>query len=90
MELSCSNINFVFLYFRKRKPRKILYILGNGTSLYLSYISGSNFPSSKNEKSPFLKKLAMKKFLIFSQKKLFLYLRKRNLLISPKLLRLTF
>ena len=64
-------------------------ISGNGNSKK-TQISGSNFPCLKNEKKNTFKKTSRKKFLIFSQKKLFLCFRKGNILIFSELLKLTF
>ena len=59
MELSSFNIKKAFLIFRETEtPIKVLifqkvelfYILGNGNPKKTSYISGNDFPSSKNEK----------------------------------------
>ena len=62
---------------------ELSYISQNGNPT--SYISGRDFPSSKHLKNPPREKLLIlqetegpKKFLIFSQGKLFLYFRKRK------------
>ena len=57
--------NRTFLYFRKRKPLKT------------SYISGSNFPCSKNEKK---KKALLKNFLCFGKMELFRSKLKKHLI----------
>ena len=57
MELSSSNIKKFLIYSRKKvfllfweteTPKKLFIF----QETELSYISGSNFPSSKNEKNP--------------------------------------
>ena len=47
MERSGSKIKKVLIFSQK----SFSYISGNGTSLKTSYISGGNFPSSKNKKT---------------------------------------
>ena len=63
MELSSSSIMKTFLIFQETEtPKNFFYISGKGTLLYFrkqkvqktSYISGSNFPSLKNDKKPLL------------------------------------
>ena len=64
-----------FLIFQETEtPEKVPYISENGTFLYLrkwrktSYISGRNFPSSKNlKKKKKKKKITLKNFLIFRE-----------------------
>ena len=73
------------LHFRKwnflaPRLKKFLYFWKwNFLASYFSYISGRQFPRWKNKKNP-----ALKKFLIFSRKKFFLYFGKRNFLIFSK------
>ena len=88
MELSSSNITIFFIFSQKRTfviywemeppPKNIPYISGNGSPKKTFYISGSNFPSLKNEKKPVLKSflyfkreqgLKIKNFLYFSLQK---------------------
>ena len=82
MELFPSNIKKLFIF----QEAELSHILQETETLKTSYISGSNFSSSKNKKKStrenflyFRKQKSQKYFLYFLKRKLFLYFTKRKL-----------
>ena len=79
----------LFLYFRKRKPRKrITDISGNGNPENVLYFGKCNLSARNNKKNPprdnllyFRKRKPPKTFLYFLKRNFFLYLGKWNFLI---------
>ena len=76
MELFIFNIK---RFQETETPKKIPYISGSGNPKKVSYISGNGTFQSTSRKFLIPQEAeAPKKFLLFSQKKLFLYFEKRK------------